>query len=167
MRRHVAIQLGLLASGILAGGFAAGGAHAEDIWKWVDPQGHVQYSDHWSPGAELIKSDRPHENTTTSPSDDQAQLDATNRRIDEDLSREAAQRAVEKDQASARAAQCKQAKDHYQKVIEARRIYREDKSGERTYLTDDEADKARVQARMDVQSACGRNAAPDSPPNAS
>ncbi len=167
MRRNAAIQLGLLASGIVTAGLAASGARAEDIWKWVDPQGHVQYSDHWTPGAVLIKGAHPRRNDTAPLSDDQAQLDATNRRIDEDLSREAAQRAVEKDQATARQAQCKQAKDHYQKVIEARRIYREDKSGERTILTDDEAEKARVQARMDMQNACGPNAAPNSAPNAS
>ena len=166
MRRHTAIQLSLLATGVLAAGFAASGARAEDIWKWVDPQGHVQYSDHWTPGAVLIKGEHPRDDAGP-PSDDQAQLNATNRRIDEDLNREAAQRAVEKDQAAAREAQCKQAKDRYQKVIEARRIYRQDKNGERTMLTDDEADKARVQARLDVQSACGSNAALESSPPAS
>src|SRR5579885_1302591 len=133
MRRYAAIPLGLLACGILAG-FAASGARAEDIWKWVDPQGHVQYSDHWTPGAVLIKSDHPRA-TDTSPSDDQEQLNATSRRIDESLSREAAQRAVDKDEAAARQAQCKEAKERYQKAIQARRIYREDKNGERTYLT--------------------------------
>ena len=165
MRRHAAIQFGLLASGIFAAGLAASGARAEDIWKWVDPQGHAQYSDHWTPGAVLIKGGQVRDNATAPPSDDQAQLNATNRRIDEDLSREAAQRAVQKDEATTRTAQCKQAKEHYQRVIDARRIYREDKNGERTVLSDDEADKARVQARMDVQSVCG--SAPDSSPPAS
>ena len=167
MRRNTAIQLGLLASGVLAVGLAASGARAEDIWKWVDAQGQVQYSDHWTPGAVLFRSDHPRGTTAAPSDDDQAQLNATNRRIDEDLSREAAQRAVQKDEATTRAAQCKQAKDHYQKVIDARRIYREDKNGERSTLSDDEADKARVQARMDMQSACGPNAAPDSSPPAS
>lgn len=167
MRRHAAIQFGLLAAGVLSAGLAASGASGEDIWKWVDSQGHVQYSDRWTPGAVLIKSDHARASDTSSHSDDQAQLDATSRRIDDDLSREDAQRAVQKDQSAARAAQCKQAKDHYQKVIQARRIYREDKNGERTFLTDDEADKARVQARLDMQSACGPNASPDSSPNAS
>jgi hypothetical protein len=162
MRRHAAIQFGLLAAGVLSAGFAASGARAEDIWKWVDPQGHAQYSDHWTPGAVLIKGAHPREDDSASPSDDQSQLNATNRRIDEDLNREAAQRAVAKDQATTRDAQCKQAKAQYQKVIEARRIYREDKNGERTVLSDDEADKARIQARLDVQSACGPNAASDS-----
>lgn len=167
MRRHAAIQFGLLAAGVLAAGLAASGARAEDIWKWVDSQGHVQYSDRWTPGAVLIKGDHPRAADSSAPSDDQAQLDASNQRIKEDLSREAAQRAVEKDRATARAAQCKQAKDRYQKAIDARRMYREDKNGERTYLTDDEADKARLQARLDMQSACGANASPDTSSNAS
>jgi len=167
MRRHAAIQLGLLAAGLLSAGLAASGARAEDIWKWVDSQGHVQYSDRWTPGAVLIKGDRPRANSSGSHSDDQAQLDATSKRIDDDLSREDAQRAVQKDQSEARAAQCKQAKEQYQKAIQARRIYHEDANGERTYLTDDEAEKARVQARLDMQNACGSNATPDSSPNAS
>ena len=163
MRRHAAIQFGLLACGVLLAGLAASSARAEDIWKWVDPQGHVQYSDHWTPGAVLIKGEHPRESDATPPADDQSQLDTTNRRIDDQLSREQAQRAVDKDQASIRATQCKQAKDNYQKVIEARRIYKEDKNGERTYLNDDEAEKARVQARVDMQNACGANASPNSP----
>jgi len=168
MRRHAAIQFGLLASGVLVAGLAASGAGAEDIWKWVDSQGHVQYSDRWTPGAVLIKSgEQQRAPDSDSHPSDQSQLDATNRRIDEDLSREQAQRDVQKDQSAARAAQCKQAKDRYQKTIEARRIYQEDKNGERTYLTDDEADKARVQARLDMQNACGPNASPDPSPNAS
>jgi hypothetical protein len=156
MRRHAAIKSILLSSGILASCLLACGARA-DIWKWVDAQGHAQYSDRWTPGAVLIKGERGHESDASGPSDEQAKLDASNRRIDDELDKEAAQRAVQKDQASARAEQCKRAKDHYQKVIEARRIYREDKSGERTYLTDDEADKERVQARLDMQTACGPN----------
>ncbi len=167
MLRQAAINFGLLASAALATGLAASSARAEDIWKWVDPQGHVQYSDRWSPGAVLIKGEHVRGSDTSGPSDDSSQLDASNRRIDEELKREAAQRAVQKDEASARATQCKQAKEHYQQVIQARRIYREDKNGERTYLTDDEADKARVQARLDVQNACGPDAATDTSPNAS
>lgn len=153
MRRHTAIHFGLLAASALVSGLAAHVAGA-DIWKWVDADGHAQYSDRWTPGAVLIKGEHARD-TDTSSSDDQAKLDASNRRITEELNKEEAQRAVDKDQAAARAAQCNQAKEHYQQVIQARRIYREDKDGERQYLTDEEADKARVQARLDMQNACG------------
>jgi hypothetical protein len=162
MRRHATIHIGLLASSVLIAGFAASGAHA-DIWKWVDAQGRVQYSDRWTPGAVLIKGEHTHAADLAAPPDESARPDASDRQITDQLNREEAQRAVERDEASARARQCKQARDHYQKVIQARRIYRETKNGERQYLSDAQAEKERVQARLDVQSACGTTA----PANAS
>jgi hypothetical protein len=166
MRRNATIHVGLLASSVLAAGFfAASGAHA-DIWKWVDAQGRVQYSDRWTPGAVLIKGEHTHAADLSGPSDDSArpnasQPDATDQRITDRLNREEAQRAVKRDEEAARAKQCKEAQDHYQQVIHARRIYREEKNGERQYLSDADADKARVQARLDVQSACGTNVSPN------
>ena len=64
-------------------------------------------------------------------------------------------RAVQNDVAAARAEQCKKAQDDYQHSIIARRIYNEDKDGNRVYLSDDEADAARVRARQAVQDYCG------------
>jgi len=64
-------------------------------------------------------------------------------------------RAVQNDVAAARAEQCKKAQDEYQHAIIARRIYNEDKDGNRVYLSDDEADAARVRARQAVQDYCG------------
>ena len=51
--------------------------------------------------------------------------------------------------------QCKEATARYDKSIAARRLYREDKSGQRTYLTDAEIEKARIEARTDRDTACG------------
>jgi hypothetical protein len=160
MRRHATIHFGLLAAGILVSGLAASGARA-DIWKGVDAQGRVQYSDRWTPGAVLIKGEHTHAAELSGASDEPAEPDASDRQITDRLNREEAQRAVKRDEAAARARQCKQARDHSQKVIQARRNYREDKSGERQYLSDEQAQKERVQAQLDVQSACGANAAPN------
>ena len=66
-----------------------------------------------------------------------------------------AKRAVQSDVAAARAEQCKKAQDDYQHSIIARRIYNEDKDGNRVYLSDDEADAARVRAKQAVQDYCG------------
>jgi hypothetical protein len=66
-----------------------------------------------------------------------------------------AKRAVQNDVAAARAEQCKKAQDDYQHSIIARRIYNEDKDGNRVYLSDDEADAARVRAKQAVQDYCG------------
>ncbi|HTP39647.1 MAG TPA: hypothetical protein VMI92_08750 [Steroidobacteraceae bacterium] len=67
----------------------------------------------------------------------------------------AAKAAVQKDIADARAEQCKKAQEAYQQTIAARRIYKEGKDGERDYLTDEEADKLRMDSRTAMDSACG------------
>ncbi len=127
-----------------------------DVWKWMDPQGHVQYSDRWVPGAELIKSDRTREHPEgLSSPEAQKSLAALNERANAQLSEQSAAAAVHQDVATVRTEQCKQAKERYQKMIEARRIFSTGKDGERQYLTDEEADKQRLQARLDMQQVCG------------
>jgi hypothetical protein len=72
----------------------------------------------------------------------------------------AAKQAVAKDIADARADQCKKATEAYQQTIAARRIYKEGKDGERNYLSDEEADKMRVDSHAAMDAACGTQAAP-------
>jgi hypothetical protein len=129
-------------------------SHA-DVWKWVDSKGQAQYSDRWVPGAELIKSDHAHPAST--PADDTKKA-AGPTRAEEQLAQQAQAQAVQKDVANARAEQCKQAKDRYDKAIQARRIYKTGKDGEREYLTDEEADQERMQARQEMDQACGNSA---------
>ena len=64
--------------------------------------------------------------------------------------------AVQKDVGAARTEQCKAATDKYQKSVEARRMYRMNKDGEREYFTDAEADAARLSARNEMEQACGK-----------
>jgi hypothetical protein len=63
--------------------------------------------------------------------------------------------AVQKDVAASRAEQCKAAKEKYQQSIDARRLYRVNKAGEREYLSDNEFDQARLNARLEMERACG------------
>ena len=62
---------------------------------------------------------------------------------------------MQDDVAKARAAQCTQDKSQYQKLIQSRRIYTTDKSGERHYLSDADADAARLKARQAMEADCG------------
>jgi hypothetical protein len=136
---------------------AAATAAQADVYRTVDAEGHVEYSDRWVPGAELVKTDRAHaaDSSRSSTSDSQKRMTAENDRISAQLNREAAEREVKKDKDAARSEQCKQAKSRYQRAIESRRLYRDGANGERQYLTDDEADQERLQARLEVQEACG------------
>lgn len=68
---------------------------------------------------------------------------------------DATRQAVQKDVAAVRAEQCKKAQDQYDRSVQARRIYKEGKDGEREYLTDEQADAARQQARLERDAACG------------
>ena len=107
-------------------------------------------------------SDRPSPNATvvhvnTPPGTDAGTADKTpidadaNARLKEDATRQ----AVQKDVATTRAEQCKQATDKYQKSITARHVYRLNAAGDREYLTDAEIDQSRLDARREMDRACG------------
>jgi hypothetical protein len=145
---------------------AACGVAQADVYRWVDEHGEAHYSDRWMPGSELIKSSRPHpvvpDSSTEGPaaaSPGQAKANGTapNKDPMAKLRHEAAEQAVKQDVAKVREAQCKQAKERYQKAIEARRIYKAPKEGDtdRVFMTDQETDAYRLQARNDVTTACG------------
>ena len=149
MRRVVAITL--LTCLPLVGAWA-------DIYRSVDAQGHVQYSDTPTPGAELVQRGSltgSSLNAAGTPSSAaQSSLAKSDQQIRDDLNREQQQRSVEQDRAQARADQCKQAQDAYQKAIQARRIYTTDANGERHYMSDAEADQQRLTLRQDMDDAC-------------
>ena len=122
-----------------------------DVFRWVDEQGVVHYSDEWVPGSVVIKTTvRPH-SEAAAPSGQSA----ANSRVNEQIASQDNARAVQQDVAKARDSQCSWAKDRYMKAIASRRVYKEGKDGERQYMTDAEADAYREQARKDVQQACG------------
>jgi hypothetical protein len=63
--------------------------------------------------------------------------------------------AVQQDEAKIRAERCTQDKAEYQRMIQSRRIYTTDKSGQRQYLSDADADAARLKARQAMDADCG------------
>lgn len=152
MRRKFSAAVFVLAAA------AATVAHA-DVYRFVDAQGRVQYSDRWVPGSELIKtSHTTHEAQQAAAqarAAEQNKLAVSNDRIAAEQAQEQAQQAVRRDLAATRSEQCKAAKEKYEKSIQARRLYKVGKDGERQYLTDAEADQARLAARKDMTAVCG------------
>jgi len=135
---------------------AAGAACAGDIY--CNNQGK-DCSDRPTPGAQFkgsTYSQAPASSataaTSSSSSSATASVDAS---ANARLSQDASKAAVQKDVAATRAEQCKAAKDKYQQSIEARRLYRVNKAGEREYLSDNEFDQARLNARLEMERACG------------
>jgi hypothetical protein len=137
---------------------AAAVSHAADVYRYVDSQGGVHYTDTWVPGSTLIKVDHHVNNTSSSapaPSSAQNRAAIAGERASVEVAHANDQRAVQTDVAQAREQQCKQAQDNYTKAIQSRRIYKADKDGEREYLTDTDADAYRLQLRTEMQAACG------------
>ncbi|HSY07249.1 MAG TPA: DUF4124 domain-containing protein [Steroidobacteraceae bacterium] len=150
------LSLALLLTG------AALAAPAADVYRYVDAQGGIHYTDTWVPGSTLIKMDHratsggaPPPTTRTAQSQ-QATTPAN--KVAADLARQADERAVHADVAQAREDDCTKAKDSYDKAVRSRRIIKTDKDGQREYLSEADADAYRLQLRQDVQSACGTSA---------
>src|SRR5579864_6889027 len=114
-----------------------------DVYRSVDAQGHVSYSDTPLPGAELVRvtnnSQRFASQATAPAASPKANTAATSKSgdsIHDQIAKGDAQRVVQAELAQTRADQCKKAQDQYQKSLIARRIYSStDANGERQYLS--------------------------------
>jgi hypothetical protein len=136
---------------------ATGAARAGDIY--CNNQGK-DCSDRPTPGATFVGSTSSRVPTSSEPASAPAAsgntpAPATDAAANARLSQDASRAAVQKDVAATRAEQCKQAKDKYQQSIDARRVYRLNKAGEREYLSDAEVDQARLNARLEMERSCG------------
>jgi Domain of unknown function (DUF4124) len=133
-------------------------AQAEEVYRWTDAQGHVQYSDRWVPGSVLVKTSNSRatpEATAAESASSQDRLATRDSEVNDQLSNADTERTVQQDVAKIREQQCKEATARYEKAIQARRIYKEGPNKERVYASDTEADSYRVQALNDKKAACG------------
>ena len=131
-----------------------------DVFRSVDAQGHVQYSDTPTPGATLVRIINQHAPTQSSAS--RAPLSSpkastvaqSGDQIHQQLEQEAAARAVQNDVAQTRADQCKKASDIYNQSVQARRLFKTAADGSREFLSDDEAVKQRLAYKVEMDTAC-------------
>ena len=146
--RYIAIAIALLLTGVANGG---------DIYKWTDEDGNVHFGDRpdgESPERLAIQS-RP-----TDPARIQAQAqaraDARAKAVEEEAAAAAQGPSPEELQAQAdeRARKCDTYKARLQTYLTSRRLYREDESGEREYLDDEEMLAAREKVESQVQEFC-------------
>ncbi len=130
------------------------------VYKWVDAQGKVLYGDRPPDGvhAEVVEllgnraprsaPARPVTNAAAPAGDSKPATAAAT------ASDAAAKQAVDDDVAQTREKQCAEAQDHYKKLIEGRKLYKAGPDGERQYLTSDEIDAERLNAKRDVDAVC-------------
>jgi len=125
-----------------------------EVYRWKDANGLWHYSDQPQPGAELVKKagNRSSSSNSPSPSNSPAPAAPTDNGVPP-LSREVTQQ-VRQEAATAKNEQCKKATEAYQSAITARRLYKEDDKGNRTFLTGEQMDEARLKARSTRDIAC-------------
>jgi Domain of unknown function (DUF4124) len=140
---------------------AAWAAPAADVYRFVDAQGGIHYTDTWVPGSTVIKVEHRPTSGGSAPATARTaqgqQAIASGDRARADLAKQADERAVHTDVAQAHEEDCTKAKESYDKAVKSRRIIKTDKEGQREYLSETDADAYRLQLRQDVQAACGAN----------
>jgi hypothetical protein len=125
------------------------------VYKWVDAQGKVQYGDRPPDGvhAEVVELLGTHAARTTPARAESAptpRTDAPNQSPEDS----AVKKAVDSDVQQAKEKECADAQDRYKKLIEGRRLYKTGPSGEREYMTAEEIDSERLNAKRDVDTIC-------------
>lgn len=148
------LSLLAVSTAVLLGTAAIARADGGVVYEWTDTHGEVHYTDQWVPGAKLIRVQTAHDAAAASSGAAQGIQQESDAASDE-LKRQAAAQAVQDDQAKVRAARCTQEKAEYQSLIDSRRIFTTGKDGTRHYLSDAEADAARLKARQAMDADCG------------
>jgi hypothetical protein len=132
-------------------------ASGQEVYKSVDADGHVVYSDRGT------SKTAPKTAVHVEPADtaNAARLAKEQQLLDADEQQRKAQQALQdkgKAQQDAKAHQrqqrCQSAKDHYYAMKDAGRLYTRDADGNRVYYSDEDADKKRDEAKRAMDAAC-------------
>jgi Domain of unknown function (DUF4124) len=134
------------------------------VYKWTDAQGKVLYGDRPPDGvhAEIVELLGTHAASARTASPSPAQSTPATRFAsaggtpkDSATPKDADdKKAVDQDVAQTRDKQCTDAQDRYKKLIEGRRIYKTGADGEREFLTSQEIDTERLNAKRDIDNIC-------------
>ena len=128
------------------------------VYKWADAQGKVQYGDRPPDGVhaevvELLGNHVPR-STAPRPSTPPPTASQPSNAPKNQATQDTTKQAVDDDVAQARDKQCADAQERYKKLIEGRKLYKLAADGERQYLTSEEIDSERVNAKHDADSIC-------------
>src|SRR5579863_8724816 len=124
------------------------------VYKWIDAQGKLQYGDRPPDGvhAEIVELLGTH--TARTVSTRTADSSPSSRAAPGTPEESSAKKTVDTDVEQTRDKQCAEAQDHYKKLIEGRRLYKTGADGERQYLTSQEIDSERINAKREVDATC-------------
>ena len=128
---------------------------AQEIYRSVDADGHVIYSDRG--GSKNAPKSAVHVNEGDPA--EAARIAKEQQLLQAEDAQRAKQQAIDdKNKASTdqkKQAACQNARNYYYRLRDSGRIYQRDPEGNRVYYSDSEADTLREQAKRAMTSACG------------
>ena len=144
------------AAAMLAGSMAAAGE--AEVYKWVDENGVVHYSD-VPDNARAVETGIRYGRTDTRRVEQQQlkEWERAEAQARQDEADRAEQRAAAQRQAEDRATQsdrCTAARERAQRYASAHRLYEPLPNGDRRYLTDEETSAARKAAELEAEEWC-------------
>jgi len=134
---------------------ASSTSFADQVYRSVDAQGHVTYSDRpTAPGAK--KTDIAVQQADQKEADRLARENQLLKADDtQRTQREAADSQAKAKQDADKKRLCESARNHYNDLKSANRIYTMKADGTRDYYSDEKADAMRQEAQRTMQAACG------------
>jgi hypothetical protein len=156
MKRQKSIPCALFLACLVM--LAAGAASASDIYKWTDADGNVHFGDR--PSGAATEERLGLNSSPTNPDRVRAIVQARNSARAERNEQKAAAAGAEPTAEELRAEEaerkekCETYKERLQKFVTSRRLYREDESGERAYLDEEETLAARARVQEQVVEYC-------------
>ena len=131
---------------------------AQEVYKSVDPQGHVVYSDR---GTSKTAPKTPVHVNQPDPAEaarlakEQQLLEAADLQRQKERATAEHERAVEQRDRQQKQKACDNARNNYYRLNETNRLFKRDADGNRVYYSDTEADALREQAKRAMTAACG------------
>lgn len=131
---------------------AAGSLHAAEVYRYVDEEGNVAYSDR--PVGRNAEAITITTNAPVLPPRAAAPAQPSGAATADETVERVRREPTPEERAADRAANCAIARERNERYAISRRLFRELPDGEREYLNDAEIDEARARAAADVQEWC-------------
>lgn len=139
----------------------AASAQEGTVYRWIDKDGTPHYQDRPPAGTPVEELSLRYRLTDPAAIQAAAQAkaelgEAVRLRESQQADEAAAEAAARAEVKRQREANCRQARERLEKYNTAHRLYKPGPDGERQYLTDEETDKARAEARRTVDEWCSQ-----------
>lgn len=143
---------------VLTAFLVVGAAHAGDVYVTKDAKGNTIYTDtpQTLPAEKVTVQGQGSSQPAAAQqgSSEMQRLKSQDQAYEKTQAQQAEAKQAAEDSAADRAKRCTEARQQYQDVMNSRRLYEEGPDGERTYLTSEQIDKTRANAKEVMDQFC-------------